>query len=91
MSKQVTIGAKPNLSAPPADDWVLRRRAASDTTDHLPSDDTPASSPPLKRLTIDVSADLHARIKSQCAQRGAKMNDEIRALLQQHFPPDPTA
>ncbi len=38
-----------------------------------------------KRLTIDVPASLHARIKSQCALRGAKMADEVRALLEQHF------
>ncbi len=39
----------------------------------------------MKRLTIDVPASLHARIKSQCALRGVKMADEIRALLERHF------
>jgi len=39
----------------------------------------------MKRLTIDVSADLHAAIKSQCARRGLKMADAIRALLQAEF------
>ena len=39
----------------------------------------------MKRLTIDVPASLHARIKSQCALRGAKMADEVRELLKKHF------
>ena len=38
-----------------------------------------------KRLTIDVPASLHARIKSQCAIRGVKMADEVRELLEKHF------
>ena len=39
----------------------------------------------MKRLTIDVSAVLHSRIKVACAQRGTIMADEIRALLEQHY------
>lgn len=39
----------------------------------------------MKRLTIDVPASLHARIKSQCALRGSKMADEVRELLEKHF------
>jgi hypothetical protein len=42
---------------------------------------------PMKRLTIDVPVTLHNRVKSQCAARGLKMADEIRALLEKHFPP----
>ena len=41
---------------------------------------------PMKRLTIDVPASLHARIKSQCAMRSIKMADEVRSLLESHFP-----
>jgi len=40
----------------------------------------------MKRLTIDVPGSLHARIKAQCAMRGVKMADEVRALLEKHFP-----
>ena len=39
------------------------------------------------RFTIDVPEDLHRRIKLQCTARGLKMADEIRALLDKHFPP----
>lgn len=41
----------------------------------------------MKRLTIDVPARLHTRIKSQCAIRGVKMADEVRELLEKHFQP----
>lgn len=41
---------------------------------------------PMKRLTIDIPESLHTRVKSQCAKRGEKMADEIRALLEKHFP-----
>ena len=44
------------------------------------------SNAPMKRFTIDVPATLHARIKANCALRGVKMADEIRALLAQEFP-----
>jgi hypothetical protein len=39
-----------------------------------------------KRLTLEIPAELHRRVKSQCAARGTKMIDEITSLLDQHFP-----
>ena len=41
---------------------------------------------PMKRFTIDVPRSLHARVKAQCAMRGAKMTDVIRAMLEKEFP-----
>nr|WP_246400314.1 plasmid partition protein ParG [Rhizobium metallidurans] len=38
-----------------------------------------------KRLTIDVTENLHKRIKAQCAMRGTKMADVIRELLEKEF------
>lgn len=76
MSKKVTIGAKPTAAAPAspkqADAWVA-------------GNDEPKTEP-MKRLTIDVPVSLHTRIKSQCALRQVNMADEIRALLEKHFP-----
>jgi hypothetical protein len=40
----------------------------------------------MKRLTLDLPASLHTRIKATCAIRGVKMVDEIRQLLEKHFP-----
>jgi predicted DNA binding CopG/RHH family protein len=50
---------------------------------------TTIATPPaeiMKRFTIDVSEDLHKRIKAQCAMRGAKMADVMREILEQKFP-----
>lgn len=78
MSKKVSFSPKPQAPAPKtADDWVTNR-----TTPPAP---TEPEAEPMKRLTIDVSARLHTRIKAQCALRGLKMADEIRTLLEQHF------
>ena len=38
---------------------------------------------PVKRLTIELPAQLHAQVKAQCALRGIKMKDLVRTLLEQ--------
>jgi hypothetical protein len=45
-----------------------------------------ATSAAMKRFTIDVPADLHARAKIGCARRGVFMADEIRRWLEAEFP-----
>lgn len=79
MSKKVAIGARPSgQAATPenADSWVQSRSdgAATEVTKQ-----------PLKRLTVDIPAELHARLKAQCAMRGVKITDEIRKLLEERF------
>ena len=39
----------------------------------------------MKRLTIDVSAELHSAIKVKCARNGVKMSDAIRDILEHEF------
>ena len=41
---------------------------------------------PMKRLTFDVPADLHKRIKLACAERGEEMAAAIRRILGESFP-----
>jgi hypothetical protein len=53
-----------------ADNWVNSR-----TTDEE-----------MKRLTFDVPANLHRRIKVACAKKGVKMADDLRELLERHYP-----
>jgi hypothetical protein len=75
--KKVTFGSKPQASsAASPDDWVVSRT--------VPEPD-PVPEIKMKRLTLDVSEELHRKIKSACANRGTKMADEIRALLETHF------
>lgn len=81
MTKKVTFGTKKGREAA-ADAWVQSAAAPQSPLSSTPSDDIP-----MKRLTIDVSEDLHKRIKTQCAANGLKMADEIRAILEERFPP----
>lgn len=73
--KKVAFGSKPQLASNSTpDDWVKSRV--------IPE---PVPEVKMKRLTLDVSEELHRKIKSACANRGVKMADEIRALLETHF------
>lgn len=84
MSKTVAF-KMPTPAATPADaeDWIGRG-----VEPHLRKPVNEAESAPvaMKRFTIDVTADLHSRIKVACAQRGVIMADEIRRLLEAEFP-----
>lgn len=76
MSKKITFGGKPAPKPISPDDWVESRKT-----------EAPAKAEEvMKRLTFDISESLHRRIKSQCAVKGVKMTDELRALLEKHFP-----
>ena len=78
--KKVPFAAKPQAAS--ADDWVNARS----TSQAEALSEEPAKGETMKRLTIDVSATLHRRIKIHCAQREIKIADEVRRLLEQHFP-----
>jgi hypothetical protein len=79
MSKKVIIGVKP-MSRPLAnvDNWV------NGTEESLPEAPS-VSTVSMKRLTLDIPDALHRQIKTNCAQRGTKMAEEIRALLEKHY------
>jgi hypothetical protein len=66
----------------PAEAWVQNR--AADTGATVTALKPPIE--PLKRLTIDIPASFHTRIKTQCAARGVKMVDVVRELLEKEFP-----
>ena len=71
MTKKVAFGSKPT----PRTESTITADAWVETR----------NADPMKRLTIDIPATLHTRIKSTCALRGVKMVDEIRELLETHF------
>lgn len=70
-SKKVPLGGKPapKASAGPDVDAWVGSRQKE----------------PKKRLTIDIPASLHAKLKSDCAMRGRKMADEVRDLLVEKY------
>jgi hypothetical protein len=70
--KEVKFGTKPPRKPATADEWVAGESGRNGDA--------------MKRFTIDVPASLHRRIKVQCAERGVNMADEIRVLLDKHFP-----
>lgn len=85
MKKKVEFPRRPGSNERSADEWVKDDRG----TDREGRGE--AEKPPperMKRLTIDVTESLHSRIKVACARRGNKIADELRALLETHFPPD---
>ena len=75
---------------PPPPARVATNRAGGTATAevHETATVTPCMQPAevMKRFTIDVTEDLHKRIKAQCAMRGDKMADVIRDLLEREFP-----
>ena len=72
-TKKISIGTKPTNkpASVDADSWVDNREAGKPEK--------------IKRLTLDIPESLHREIKSQCASRGSKIADEIRALLIQKY------
>lgn len=82
--KKIPFAAKPQKAT--ADDWVNSRPTPSALGTEEPSRTETVRTETMKRLTIDVSASLHRRIKIHCAQREIKIADEVRRLLEQHFP-----
>lgn len=72
MSKKVNFAARPATPSPAADQWVSERAMVP----------AAAAVVPMKRLTIDLEAVQHTRFKSLCAQKGLKMADELRRLVE---------
>jgi hypothetical protein len=73
MSKKVSMTARPSAVPPAADKWVGERTAKA------------APAGPIKRLTIDLELAQHTRFKVLCAEKGLKMADEIRTLIERRI------
>jgi hypothetical protein len=79
VAKQVTMLTRPRP-----------READLDAFVHGRDQPEPAAPTPprvrMKRLTFDVPADLHLRMKIGCAQEGRDMADVLRELIAQRWP-----
>jgi hypothetical protein len=40
----------------------------------------------MKRLTFDIPADLHRRMKLTCVEQDRDMAEVLRELIEKHFP-----
>jgi hypothetical protein len=86
MSKSVSINPNPR-NKPQSDASALD--AFVQGGDARPSQapkPTPAGKVPMKRLTFDIAADLHKRIRMTCLERGKDMAEELRRILNENFP-----
>ena len=80
MAKKISIGKKPtNNKVEQMEDWVSNRKVEEVKQE---------SSKPkvkMKRLTLDISEELHKAIKLKSVEEGIPMADLLRELLQEHF------
>lgn len=72
------MSARAAAPAKDADSWVT----SSPVADRTPVKPVADATGPLKRLTIDLDADLHRRFKSICAAHDLKMADEVRQAIE---------
>ena len=93
MAKSVTFNTNPRKKPEPEDlDAFVQGRGgeASRHEPQTPSTPVPAPPPPktpMKRLTFDIDAALHRRIRINCVERGIDMAEDLRRILAEHYPP----
>ena len=68
-AKQVAIVTRPKKKLEEADSWIR------DRTDQEP----------IKRLTLDLPASLHARVKMECAREGITMKAMLIDYLSKKY------
>jgi hypothetical protein len=81
--KSVTFNPNPR-NKPQADASALDAFVSGERIQ--PSSQQPVEKKPLKRLTFDIAADLHKRIRMTCLDRGKDMAEELRRILEENFP-----
>jgi len=85
MAKRVPLKAKSQITPVSPDRWVSGQPESAGSPKGAETSVPAVAQVAMKRLTIDIPEELHTRVKMQCAARGRKMADEIRALLEEHF------
>ncbi len=79
MSRKSVAFTRPDKPAT-ADAWISQVREDAVDRPRL-------EKKPTVRFTLDVDADLHTRMKIECARQGKMMSDVLRAILGREFPP----
>jgi len=73
MAKKVSVAQPRPLTT--ADEFVRHKPEAKAEGELRP-----------KRITVDVTEDLHTRIKVACAVARVKLSDAVREVLEQRWP-----
>lgn len=92
-NKTVTINPNPRKKPEP-DPAILDALVQGKTAQTAASPPAPeegqgkatAKKTPMKRLTFDIPADLHKRIRRTCFDKDIDMAVELRRILHEHFP-----
>lgn len=84
--KRTGLGSRPSrpTATVDADKWVESR--VVETTVSQPAEPEQVEQPK-KKLIIELTQEMHTRLKSKCAERGVKMSDVVRDLINKEFPP----
>ena len=78
--KKLDIGLKPGFRRG-AEEWVQERNETPSSKRKL---DEERDMLAIKRLTIDVPADLHRTLKMKAAAEGVRMADLVREWIREH-------
>ncbi|MBD6621057.1 hypothetical protein FNW02_36375 [Komarekiella sp. 'clone 1'] len=84
VAKKVSIGSKPtsHTEQTNVDEWVVNRNETLELTPGVKSTPQPVK---MKRLTLDISEQLHKAIKAKAVEEGVAMVDLLRELLQEKY------
>jgi hypothetical protein len=88
MPKQVTFASNPRQKPSPEDLDAFVHGAPPKPVPPIVDETGPLPAPkmPMKRLTFDIPANLHRRMKIACVQDGREMAAVIREMLEARFP-----
>jgi hypothetical protein len=82
--KKISMFPTPQPPAPDPDAWVRTRNAADEEPAPAPKAAAPAvEEVQLKRLTIDMPADLHRELKIHAASQGLQMAELVRRWIRE--------
>lgn len=86
--KRTGLGLRPQRpTADDADKWVESRVVETTVPQPAEPEQAEQAEQPKKKLIIELPHEMHSRFKSQCAERGVKMSDVVRDLINKAFPP----
>ena len=83
--KSITFNPNPRSKSQPSAD-ALDAFVSRDTPPKQTGKEQSVEKKPLKRLTFDIAADLHRRIRMTCLSRDKDMAQELRRILEENFP-----
>ena len=91
MAKKIPIGKKPtnHKATDNVDNWVVaslgNEYSDSVSKNSRNYNDVEEAKPKMKRLTIDVSEELHRAIKMKAVEQGTPMAELLRSLLERNY------